>query len=681
MSAHQKPAEERIGERIEASIAAGLGWSLNRQSDKGYWVGRLQSNSCMEAEWILALHVIGAEEHPIRAGLARSLLREQREDGSWGIYHGAPAGDINATVEAYAALRAMGHAAAEPRLAKARAWILERGGLRGVRVFTRYWLALIGEWPWEHTPNIPPEVVRFPLWFPFSIYNFSSWARATLMPLAVLSAQRFTRALPGDARLDELFPGGRDAFDFRLPDKEGLLERFFLGADRVLHGLQSWGLTPGRTGAVERVLEWILRHQDADGVWGGIQPPWIYGIMALHASGYARSHPAMAKALGALEDPRWSYEVEGATYVQASVSPVWDTVLTLLAFEDCDATEENAEAVDRAIEWLLENEVRTPGDWQKKVPGVAPGGWAFEYANAAYPDVDDTAVAVLVLARHRDTPKWRARGLPQAIDRAVAWMLAMQCSNGGWAAFDKDNDKDILCKIPFCDFGEALDPPTVDVTAHVLEALAAVGFGPDHPAVRRGLDFLRAEQEADGSWWGRWGVNYVYGTGAALPAMKAMGADMRAPEMLKAADWVLACQNADGGWGESCASYMDRGLAGKGPSTASQTAWALMALLAVGRAEDRPAIERGLAYLSDGQTDGSWEEPEFTGTGFPGYGLGNRIDLAQKGLERDLAQSTELSRGFMINYNLYRHYFPVMAMGRARHYLRRLSNAPAPAAG
>jgi squalene-hopene/tetraprenyl-beta-curcumene cyclase len=317
-----------------------------------------------------------------------------------------------------------------------------------------------------------------------------------------------------------------------------------------------------------------------------------------------------------------------------------------------------------------------------KVPGVEPGGWAFEYANAAYPDVDDTAVAILVLARYRNDPKWKAKGLPEALDRAVNWVLAMQCSSGGWAAFDKDNDKEILCKIPFCDFGEALDPPTVDVTGHVLEALAAMEFAPDHPAVKRGLEFLYSEQEADGSWWGRWGVNYIYGTSAALPAMKAMGQDMRDPRFLKAADWVLSQQNADGGWGESCGSYMDRKLAAKGDSTASQTAWGLMALLAVGRPGDRPAIEKGLAFLAERQRSGSWDEPEFTGTGFPGYGFGNRIDLSKSTLEDDLAQSTELSRGFMINYNLYRHYFPVMAMGRARSYLRRLGNMPpdAPAA-
>jgi squalene-hopene/tetraprenyl-beta-curcumene cyclase len=552
---------------------------------------------------------------------------------------------------------------------------MARGGLRNVRVFTRYWLALIGEWPWEKTPNIPPEVIRFPLWFPLNIYNFASWARATLMPIAVLSARRPARQLPAPSRLDELFPAGRDRFDYSLPKKirPFTWEQFFMQADRALHWAQGHGAIPGREAAIARVLEWIIKHQDADGAWGGIQPPWIYSLLALHIEGYPMSHPVVAKGLEALDDPRWSYEDDGARYVQASVSPVWDTVLTLLAMDDCDKQDEHREAVDRAVAWLLDNEVRHYGDWSRKVKGVPPGGWAFEYANQAYPDVDDTAVALIVLARHREDPRWKARGIRQVIDRAVGWMLAMQCSGGGWAAFDKDNDRAILTRIPFSDFGEALDPPSVDVTAHVLEALGALGYDRRHPAIARAQDFLRREQEEDGSWWGRWGVNYVYGTAAVLPALKAIGEDMRAGYVARAADWVASRQNEDGGWGESCGSYMDRSQAGRGESTASQTAWALMALLAAGRQEDRIAVERGLRFLTARQAEGSWSEPEYTGTGFPGYGLGRHIDLGGD-VEKSLGQSLELSRGFMINYNLYRHYFPLMAMGRARPYLARLGN-------
>uniref|UniRef100_UPI0031FF2AF5 squalene--hopene cyclase n=1 Tax=Iodidimonas sp. SYSU 1G8 TaxID=3133967 RepID=UPI0031FF2AF5 len=677
MNVENPLAGQTMDETLRAAIESGFGWSVARQHPEGYWVGKLQTNSCMEAEWILALHFLGLHDHPRRAGLVRSLLREQRADGSWGIYHGASAGDINATVESYAALRSVGMAADDPVLATARAWIFQRGGLRNVRVFTRYWLALIGEWPWESTPNIPPEVIRFPLWFPFNIYNFASWARATLMPIAVLSARRPVRPLADGNRLDELFPEGREGFDYSLPKviRPFTWEQFFMTTDRILHWAQSRRAVPGREAAIARVMEWIVKHQDADGAWGGIQPPWIYSLMALQIEGYPMGHPVIAKGLDALHDPRWSYEVDGAVYIQASVSPVWDTVLTLLAMDDCEVQEEHAEAVDKAIGWLLDNEVRHYGDWARKVRGVAPGGWAFEYANQFYPDVDDTAVALIVLAKHRQDPKWRARGIDGVIERAVNWVLAMQCSAGGWAAFDRDNDAQILTRIPFSDFGEALDPPSVDVTAHVLEALGALGYDRHHPAIARGVAFLRKEQERDGSWWGRWGVNYIYGTSAALPALKAVGEDMRDDHVLRAADWIAAHQNADGGWGETCGSYMDRSLAGKGDSTASQTAWALMSLLAVGRPQDRAVVWKGLGFLTSRQQDGTWDEAEYTGTGFPGYGLGRPIDLAD-GAEEALGQSVELSRGFMINYNLYRHYFPLMAMGRARNYLARLGNEP-----
>lgn len=666
-----------LQDQLQKAISSGIAWSIKNQKKEGYWVGKLQTNSCMEAQWILALYFIDLFDHPIRQGLVNSLLREQREDGSWGIYHGAPAGDINTTVECYTALRCAGYDKDDDILKKARAWILERGGLKHVRVFTKYWLALFGEWPWEHTPNLPVEVIYFPKSFPFNIYNFASWARATLMPIAVLSARRPYKPLPNGIRLDELFPNRRENFDFSFPKKPPLLswDKFFLTVDKLLHKFQDIDLPWGREGAITKVVEWIIKHQDADGAWGGIQPPWIYGVMALYNEGYIHKHPVMQKAIGALEDPRWSYTEDGATYVMASVSPVWDTILTLLAMQDCQATDQNAQAVEKAINWVLDQEVRTPGDWCVKVPDVEPGGWAFEYENAMYPDLDDTAVAIIVLAPYRNDPKWQAKGLDKAIDRAVNWMLAMQSKGGGWGAFDKDNDAMILTKIPFSDFGEALDPPSVDVTAHVIEALAVLGYDKSHPAVARGIEFLRSEQENDGSWWGRWGVNYIYGTAAALPALKAIGEDMRAPYILRAAKWVKSMQNEDGGWGETCGSYMDSSLVGNGTSTASQTAWSLMSLLAVARPEDRDCIEKGLSFLTKNQSDGSWNEPEYTGTGFPGYGLGQRINLHQIATKDDVYQSTELSRGFMINYNLYRHYFPIMAMGRARPYLERLANS------
>jgi len=667
----EKAARGNFEAQLDQSIRAAADWLAQRQKPEGYWVGRLESNACMEAQWILCLWFMGLENHPLRPRLAASLRTSQRKDGSWEIYHDAPAGDINTTVEAYAALRSCGASASDPQLVAARDWILSKGGLRNIRVFTRYWLALIGEWPWEKTPNIPPEVIHFPNWFIFSIYNFAQWARATLMPIAVLSARRPSRPLPPASRLDDLFPGGRDEFDYALPGKPGadFWDGFFRAADKVLHRLQSWGagagFSFGRNGSVKRVLEWIIQHQDADGVWGGIQPPWIYSTMALFNEGYATDHPVIAKSLAALDDPRWRVDQGEATWIQASTSPVWDTILTLLAFDDCHLNGDYPAEVDKALTWVLDQQVLRPGDWSVKLPNTAPGGWAFEYKNYFYPDTDDTAVALIALSQFRGKGS-RADRIERAIALGVDWLIAMQCRGGGWGAFDKDNDKTFLTKIPFCDFGEALDPPSVDVTAHVVEAFGKLGLGADHPSMVAAISYLRREQEPDGSWFGRWGVNYIYGTGAVLPALAAIGEDMTAPLVARACDWLLSRQQANGGWGESCASYMDASMSGRGSATASQTAWALMGLIAANRPADRDAIERGLAFMIERQSNGTWAEPEYTGTGFPGYGVGAAIKLGDPLLTERLKQGPELSRAFMINYNLYRHYFPLMAMGRWR---------------
>ena len=696
------------------AIDAAADWLAKDQKPEGYWVGRLESNSCMEAQWRLALWFMHQDDHHLNARLAQSLRDAQSADGSWRIYYGAPAGDINTTVEAYAALRCEGDDPDAPHMRRAREWILSKGGLKNVRVFTRYWLALIGEWPWEMTPNLPPEVIWFPNWFVFSIYNFAQWARATLMPIAILSARRPSRPLPAARRLDELFPEGRDRFDYELPRKPNpdFWDGFFRGADKILHVAQNIGVITGaslfRNGAVKRVLEWIIQHQDADGVWGGIQPPWIYSLMALYTEGYAVDQPNLKAGIGALDDPRWRVDVGDATFIQASTSPVWDTELALLALDDAALIEKYPAEVEKALDWLLDQQVRRPGDWQVKVPNVAPGGWAFEYKNYFYPDTDDTAVALIILSRFRGdrsplprageglgvrakggaageslrdelTPsppaplpqggEGRAARIEEAIRLGVDWLTAMQSKSGGWGAFDKDNTKQVLTKIPFCDFGEALDPPSVDVTAHVVEAFGKLGYKKDHPAMARAIDWLKFEQEADGAWFGRWGVNYVYGTGAALPALEAIGEDMTAPYIGGACDWLCSMQQADGGWGESCASYMDAGMKGRGTTTASQTAWALIGLVAANRPQDRDAISRGLAFLIERQKDGTWEEPEYTGAGFPGYGVGQTIKLGDPLLTERLKQGPELSRAFMINYNLYRHYFPLMAMGRARRVL------------
>ena len=625
----------------------------------------VESNSCMEAEWLICSYIVGAEL-PMKAGFVKTLFNRQRPDGAWEVYPGAPQGDINSTVEVYAALRAMGEDRDRPELARARAFILSHGGLAKVRVFTRYWLALLGVWPWLDTPNLPPEIIRFPLWFPFNLYNFAQWARATMVPLAILSARRPVFALPGGDRLEELFPEGRDKFDFSVPVKKAepwSLEAFFLWIDRALHKAQTWRLIPGRENAIKLCLEWMIRRQDADGAWGGIQPPWIYGVMALKNEGYALSHPCLARGLGALS-AHWTYERHGGIAVQASESPVWDTLFCLLGMAEAGWTPVAQPAMRQALVYVLDNQILEPGDWSLTVKGVAPGGWAFERANLRYPDVDDTALALLVLAKLRKISGELGPRIETAIERGLAWTLAMQCRNGGWAAFDRDNDKAIISTIPFCNFGEALDPPSVDVTAHVIEALGELGWSKDRPEVAKAMAFIEKEQEPEGSWFGRWGCNHVYGTGAVLPALKAIGAEMSAANIRKATDWLIDKQNADGGWGESCESYMDASKIGRGPSTPTQTAWAIMALQAAGGFDQ--AIARGFDHLIATQTkDGTWDEAFYTATGFPGYGVGARTELRDPKLAEKLGQGPELSRGFMISFNMYRHYFPMIALARA----------------
>jgi squalene-hopene/tetraprenyl-beta-curcumene cyclase len=388
--------------------------------------------------------------------------------------------------------------------------------------------------------------------------------------------------------------------------------------------------------------------------------------MALRALGFPLDHPVIDKGLKAF-DAHWSYERNGGIYLQASESPIWDTLLALAALLDCNQDIETAPMMGPAIEWILNKQITTGGDWQVKVREVSCGGWAFERENTFYPDIDDTAVAMIVLSRAR-----RFYTDPSRIDRAlrlaVDWTLAMQCSNGGWAAFDKDNSNTLVTRLPFSDFGEMLDPPSVDVTAHVVEALGYLGRTLKDPNVAKAVNYIQTEQEADGSWFGRWGVNHIYGTAAVLPALVAVGEDMTAAYVQNAATWIADRQNPDGGWGETCASYMDNTLRGKGDSTPSQTGWAVMALLsAAPRRYDEP-IRRGIRYLLTSQKEGTWDEPQYTGTGFPGYGIGARTDLDHNGTT--LEQGTELSRGFMLNYNLYRHYFPLMALGRARNHFQ-----------
>ena len=664
----EKPKMRSKARQLEDTIKLSIDWLVRNQYEEGYWVGTLESNSCMEAEWILAQHVLGVRDDPKYAGVVKSILHEQRKDGAWDVYYGAKGGDINTTVECYTALRTAGLDPRDQPLKKAREWILKHGGLHPIRNFTKYWLAILGEWPWQHVPALPPELIFLPKWVPFNIYQFASWARGTIIPLTILSARRFTRPLPKTCRLDELYPKGRENFDYRLPKKKGWYssEGLFFGIDRVLQTYKDFPIKPMRETAIRLCLEWIVKHQEADGAWSGIQPPWIYSLMALRAEGYALNHPIVSEGLNAF-NKHWKRERDDRIYLQASESPVWDTVLSMLALLDCEESIKTNRALLPSLHWILNEQVTSWGDWQVYVKDVPSGGWAFEFDNDIYPDVDDTAVALIVLEKLKTSFDDKSK-INRAIQLGTQWMVGMQCKNGGWAAFDRDNDHKLLTKIPFADFGELLDPASVDVTGHVLEALGLQGRRIGDPVIDRAVKFIKNEQESEGSWFGRWGCNHIYGTAAVLPALESVGEDMQQPYIRKSAEWIVAHQNKDGGWGETCASYMDDHMRGVGKSTASQTAWALIALLALCSHDFDDSIQKGIEFLIHGQLDeGTWDEPEYTGTGFPGYGVGERISINDN-TKTELNQSINLERAFMINYNMYRHYFPLMALGRARKH-------------
>ena len=455
----------------------------------------------------------------------------------------------------------------------------------------------------------------------------------------------------------------RDETDYTLPESDlgwGLPKLFYY-LDRAISMYQKLPVHPLRGRSERRIVQWLKDHQEGDGSWGGIQPPWVYSLIALHHLGFPMDDPMMEAGFNGFEG--YAIEDEETFIVQPCISPVWDTCLAQIALAESGIDPQDP-MIQQSTAWLLDQQVLTPGDWKIKAKNAEPGGWAFEFQNNNYPDIDDAGEVVMALALTRLSPQEDYRR-EDAIRRCVDWVVALQSKNGGWAAFDKDNNRNYLTKLPFSDFGELVDPPSVDVTAHLVEMFGKLGYNRDFPPVKRACDFIRREQESDGSWFGRWGVNYVYGIGAVLPALAAIGENMSEPYVRQAVDWLLAHQNEDGGWGETCGSYVDPALHGVGPSTASQTAWALLALLAAGE-QHCPAVHRGICYLAATQTnEGSWHEPYFTGSGFPGYLAGEQPDRLPKPGERGY-QDTSMSAGFMINYHHYRNYWPLTALGRFR---------------
>lgn len=655
--------EQGMKSRLRQALERTQDYFFRTQHDDGYWWGELESNPTMEAEYIMLTHFMGSDEGSRIPRVAEDIRRRQSEDGSWRMYYGAP-GDLSTSIECYFALKLAGDAPDAPHMARARAFILARGGVPQARVFTKIWLALFGQWDWKGTPSMPPDMMLLPKWAPFNIYRFASWARATIVPMTIILTLHPTRPPRENAWVMELYPEGPTTFTLsRWRAKPFSFKGGFLLLDKALRIYCNLPFVPRRERALSAAVDWIVSHQEADGSWGGIQPPWVYSLIALSTLGYQLDHPVVAKGLEGFRQ-RWSLPSEDgeALRVQACLSPVWDTCLAMRGLLDAGVTPDHP-SIRRAAAWFIGQEIRGKGDWAVYRPNLEPSGWAFEFDNVHYPDIDDSAIIVtdLALARMSDDAGERARNA--SIDRAVAWLTGMQSSSGGWAAFDWNNESRELANIPFADFGELLDPPSVDVTAHMLEMYGILGFGTDHPPIRRGLAYIWDQQEHDGAWFGRWGVNYIYGTGAVLPALQALGVDMTQPRVRRAVEWLVAHQNPDGGWGETCVSYPDPLLRGQGESTPSQTSWALIALIAAGETLSE-SVKRGVEFLlGRQQEDGTWDEPQFTGCGFPGYGPGDQPDTYEP-LDDPNSQGPELSAAFMINYHLYRNYFPLWALGR-----------------
>jgi squalene-hopene/tetraprenyl-beta-curcumene cyclase len=611
------------GNEARAALERAVGYVRSLQNPEGWWKGELETNVTMDAEDLMLREFLGIRQLGETERAAVWIRAHQRADGSWSLFEGGPA-DVSTTVEAYVALRLAGDSPDAEHMRKAAALVRELGGIEGSRVFTRVWLALFGAWPWERLPALAPEMMFLPKWAPLNIYNFACWARQTIVPLTIVFAHRPERPLPFG--LEELQSRASSAPRTGVSARA----RALTVLDRVLHGYHHVAPRALREVAMAHAERWIIRRQEADGGWGGIQPPWVYSLIALHLRGYPLDHPVMRAGFEGLDG--FTIDDERGRRVEACQSPVWDTALATVALGDAGVPPDDPMLVT-AADWLLAEQVVVPGDWAVRRPALEPAGWSFEFANDSYPDLDDTAEVVLALRRvaHPDPER-----VERAIARAVRWVEGMQDSSGGWAAFDAENKSALVRELPFCDFGEVIDPPSADVSAHVLEMLAEEGRA-DTPEARRGLNWLAEEQEPGGSWFGRWAVNHVYGTGAAVPALIAAGMGTRDPRIRAAVRWLEEHQNEDGGWGEDVRSYTDPHWVGRGASTASQTAWALLALHAAG--ESSEAVERGVGWLVRTQRpDGGWDEPQYTGTGFP--------------------------TDFSINYHLYRLVFPIMALGR-----------------
>jgi squalene-hopene/tetraprenyl-beta-curcumene cyclase len=627
-------AQENWALRLEQSIERGADHLLSLQADQGYWVGELEADSTLESDYIYYLYVLGKADPARIEKLANYVRRKQLPDGGWNIYPGGPS-ELNATCKAYFALKLAGDNPKSPRMVQARETVLRLGGLERSNSYVRFYLALAGALGWELVPAILPEMMLLPNWFYLNIYEMSSWTRGIVIPMAILSALRPDWRLPDHARVDELFrdPAQKNAA-FAWSDQLLSWRNFFLAADRAMKLYEKLPWKPLRARALREAKSWLLEHIERTDGLAAIYPAMMNSIFALMALGHGADDPLTSREIR--EFARFEIEQGDTIRLQPCVSPVWDTCIAMVALEEAGVPEDHP-ALVKAAEWLLTKQVLGPGDWQVKNTDAEPGGWVFEFRNDFYPDVDDTAFVLMALQRVKYPDPARMNA---AIRRGIQWLLSMQNQDGGWAAFDRDNNKSFLCNIPFADHNAMLDPSTADVTARVLECLGRFGWSANHPAIQRAVQFLLKDQCDDGSWFGRWGVNYVYGTSGVLRSLETVS--LTAKEYCqRAVRWLRSVQKPDGSFGESLRSYHEPHTKGEGNSTASQTAWGLIGLLAGADASD-PAIQNAVSYLVDQQNaDGSWSESEFTGTGFPCV--------------------------FYLKYHLYRNSFPLYALARFRN--------------
>ena len=633
---------------LDQAVSAAAEHLLTHQRADGHWVFELEADCTIPAEYVMLYHFFGRIQPEKEARIARYIRRVQADQlanchGGWPLFHGGPI-DISCSVKAYLALKLIGDPADAPHMVAARKAIHEAGGAERSNVFTRAALALFGAVPWRAVPMMPPEIMLLPRWFPFHVSKISYWARTVLIPLTVVIARQPKAQNPTGATIGELFVTPPD----QVKDWPGGAHQqepwatLFKGLDAALHRARTLFPRTHRRRAEAACERFVTERLNGEDGLGAIYPAMANAVMMYHCMGVAEDDPRLVTAWSSIE--KLVKDRGDETYVQPCLSPVWDTALASHALLEAGGGEARG-AVGRGLDWLLTKEIRdVQGDWSWQRPNLKPGGWAFQYENAHYPDVDDTAVVVLAMDRFRREAGEEAR-YDTAIGRATDWTVGMQSRGGGWGAFDADNNFHYLNHIPFADHGALLDPPTADVSGRCLAMLAQLGRG-DEATSRAAIEYLLREQEADGSWYGRWGVNYVYGTWSALTALNAAGLPPQHQAMRRGAAWIIAHQNEDGGWGEDGMTYPQGGGTRPkgwkpGPSSASQTAWAILALMAAGEA-DHPAVQRGAEWLTSHQKpDGDWPEEDYTGTGFP--------------------------RVFYLRYHGYRRIFPLWALARLRN--------------